>query len=78
MTHNEKIELAISELKALGVSKGAIAPPAFQLAWKLGVEIPPPHFLSFGALTMSLGSFFGALWGIFYVVHPLESSGLHR
>lgn len=65
MTHDEKIALVISELTARGVSKGAIAPPAFRLAWKLGVAIPPPHFLSFGALAMVMGTFFGVLWGIF-------------
>ena len=63
MNHGDKVALVISELTARGVSKGIIAPPVFRLAWKLGIAIPPPHFLSFGALAVVTGTFFGVLWG---------------
>jgi hypothetical protein len=65
MDHDKKVDLVIAELAARGISKAAIAPPLFRLAWKLGIPIPPPHFLSFGALAVVMGTFFGVLWGIF-------------
>jgi uncharacterized protein DUF6404 len=64
MTHEEKVALAISDLTTRGVSKGTVAPPLFKLAWKLGIAIPPPHFLSFFGLALLMGSFFGVLWGL--------------
>lgn len=63
MNHNEKVALLVSDLTARGIGKGAIAPPLFRLAWKFGVAIPPPHFLSFGAVATVTGTFFGVFWG---------------
>jgi hypothetical protein len=65
MTEKEKIALAISDLTARGVSKGVAAPPLFLLAWKLGIDLPPPLFISFTGLALVNGPFFGALWGLF-------------
>jgi hypothetical protein len=41
------------------------APPVFRLLWYLGSELPPPHFLNFGALVLVMGLPFGLLWGGF-------------
>ena len=43
----------------------AVAPPLFRLAWNLGLPIPPPQFLGFGALTAVMGVPFGVIWGAF-------------
>ena len=64
MTHDEKVALVISDLTARGLKKASIAPPAFWLAWKLGIPVPPPHFLSFGTIATVMGTVFGVLWGI--------------
>jgi len=64
MNHQEKIALAQEELAARGVGKMTVAPPLFLLAWKLGVAIPPPHFLGFGPLAFLMGGSFGVLWGV--------------
>jgi len=64
MNHQQKTELLVSDLASRGVGKMTIAPPAFALAWKLGIPIPPPHFLSFGTLALMMGGFFGVFWGI--------------
>lgn len=64
MTHEEKVAFAISDLTARGVSKGSVAPPVFQLAWKLGIQIPPPPFMSFFAVALFMGSFFAVGWGL--------------
>lgn len=64
MTHEEKVALAISDLTARGISKGAVAPPLFQLVWKLGIRIPPPHFKTFFGVALLTGSFFAMGWGL--------------
>ena len=38
------------------------APPVFRLLWRLGYELPPPHFLNFGTLIAVMGLPFGVLW----------------
>lgn len=65
MNHDEKVASVVTALTARGVSKGDIAPPIFRLVWKFGIAIPPPHFMSFGALATVMGSYFGVLWGVF-------------
>lgn len=64
MTHEQKIAFAISDLTGRGVSKGVVAPPLLLLAWKLGIAMPPPLFMSFTGLALLNGPFFGALWGL--------------
>ena len=63
MNHHEKVALLKEDLAARGVRKMTIAPPFFWLAWKMGVAVPPPHFLGFGALGLLMGGFFGVFWG---------------
>jgi hypothetical protein len=46
-----------------GLTKSTIAPPAFRLAWKLGVQVAPPMFASFVANFLIMGIFFGVAWG---------------
>lgn len=76
MNHDEKVALAVSDLTARGVKKGAISPPIFRLAWRLGIAIPPPHFLGFGGLAMIMGAFFGVLWGAFMWIFFWRDQGL--
>ena len=64
MTHKEKVAFAISDLTARGVGKGTLAPPLFQLAWKLCIPIPPPLFMNFYGVALLMGSFFGVFWGL--------------
>jgi hypothetical protein len=46
MTHREKVDYLLRDLKALKINKSLAAPPIFKLIWLLGFEIPPPMFLS--------------------------------
>jgi len=39
-------------------------PPALRLLWRLGVDVPPPHFASFSSTALALGTFFGFAWGL--------------
>jgi hypothetical protein len=65
MTHRQKVEHLISDLRKQGVSPSTVAPPFFRLLWTLGLDVPPPFFLGFLTLTLLMGAFFGTLWGVF-------------
>ena len=64
-TMNQKIASYVEDMERRGVRRNTSAPPVFRMLWRLGVNIPPPLFLSFGALFVLSGSTFGLLWGIF-------------
>jgi hypothetical protein len=52
------------DLAQRGVGAFTVAPPFFRLLWALGVELPPPLFLGFITLTVVMGGFFAASWGV--------------
>jgi hypothetical protein len=47
-----------------GVARSNIEPPLLRLLWRLGVPVRPPHFATFGATALGMGSFFGVGWGV--------------
>lgn len=63
-SHAAKIECLQLELASRGVKKNAAAPPFFRLLWKLGLEVPPPLFLSFAQNASFLGGLFAVGWGL--------------
>jgi Family of unknown function (DUF6404) len=64
VTHREKVTYAIEDLAQRGIDTATSAPPAWRVAWALGVKIPPPHFMGFTSLALSSGTLFGVLWGL--------------
>lgn len=62
MDAREKIEAALAHLKERGVKPMTAAPPVWRLFWRLGVDVPPPHFLGFGPHTLLLGLLFLVPW----------------
>lgn len=64
MTHAEKLQRMYRHMAALGVSPNTAAPPAWRLLWRLGFDVPPPLFLGFWPLAISMGTVFGVLWGV--------------
>jgi hypothetical protein len=64
MTHREKIDHLIEELRKRRVNPYAVAPPAFRLLWAIGLKVPPPFFLGFFSLAFSMGILFAVSWGI--------------
>lgn len=60
----EKLARAQARLAELGVPRSTIAPPVYRAAWKLGVELPPPLFASFGFLFLVQAILFATLWGL--------------
>ena len=61
MTHRQKVDHLIEGLGKQGVDSDKAAPPLFRLLWKLGLDLPPPFFLSFGKLALMMGTCFGVL-----------------
>jgi Family of unknown function (DUF6404) len=64
VTHREKVTYAIEDLAQRGVDTSTSAPPAWRVAWALGVKIPPPHFMGFASIALTSGILFGVLWGL--------------
>lgn len=46
-----------------GLAPGTYAPLLFRLLWKIGVNVPPPHFMGFTKLAMIWGTWFAVVWG---------------
>ncbi len=60
----QKREAALRLLETKGISHSNYAPPAARLLWRLGFDVPPPHFAGFGATALVAGSYFGVAWGL--------------
>lgn len=64
---------ALKLLDQAGIWELNAAPPMSRLLWRLGVNVPPPHFISFAASAVSNGVGFGIIWSLLlYVLHPLS------
>jgi hypothetical protein len=48
-THAAKVEFFVENLASYGVRRAAAAPPLYRLLWKIGLKLPPPAFLRYGA-----------------------------
>lgn len=64
MTFDEKVRSLQIHLAAYRIKAGASAPLLWRLMWKLGLKVPPPHFLRFLPLALICGSFFALSWGL--------------
>lgn len=58
MEHREKVQRMTSHMAAVGISRSTAAPPAWRLLWRLGIDVPPPLFMSFGTLAVTTGLVF--------------------
>lgn len=56
MTHTQKVERMYRHMAALGVSRSTAAPPAWRVLWRMGIEAPPPLFMSFMPVALVLAS----------------------
>ncbi len=64
MDHRQKVEHLLDDFDRRGIGRNTAAPPLYRLLWRLGVEIPPPHFAGFWPLALSTGPFFAVCWGL--------------
>lgn len=63
MTHARKLEIYKALMATRGVPASTAAPPLWQICWSLGLEIPPPLFMSPPSLFLLTGTMFGTLFG---------------
>lgn len=54
---------ALDLLAKTGMWRSNYEPPWLRLAWRLGFNVPPPHFLSFATNFFSAGTYFGVAFG---------------
>ncbi len=57
-----KREEALRLLKASGMRESNYLPPIVRLLWRLGFQVPPPHFVGAPAVALVAGVFFGVTW----------------
>lgn len=67
---------ALEILKATGIRRNNYEPPAVALLWKMGLQVPPPHFASFIASSLFAAVFFGVTWGLFMWFFVWSSDGM--
>ena len=54
---------ALRLLEQTGIRRSNYCPPLLRLLWRLGMEVPPPHFAGFLPTALLTGSFFALAWG---------------
>ncbi len=74
MNHDDKVEYMKRDLAIRGIGAWTTAPPLFRVLWAMGLEIPPPLFLSFVALVLLAGCFTAAIISLLMFVF-LDWSG---
>jgi len=65
MDHQAKVAHLVEDFKQRGIGQYTTAPPFYRLLWRMGIEVPPPHFASFGSIALMMGLYFGVAWGLF-------------
>lgn len=58
-------DAAIAELERTKMWPSNYAPPIYHFQRKLGMQVPPPHYMGFGRVMIGQGLFFGVIWGFF-------------
>ncbi len=66
MSERQKRELYFAEYVSKGMKKSLLQPPLFRLLWRLGIDVPPPHFLSGGMLMAIYGIGSGVLFVLLF------------
>jgi hypothetical protein len=63
METNQQREAALKLLASTGILRSNYEPPLLRLLWRLGLNVPPPHFASFWGNAVVSGVFFAVGWG---------------
>ncbi len=66
MTFYEKVEAFLAQAELEGISGWNVAPPVYRFFWWLGIEVPPPSFLSRPFVVVLEGFFFLLVFFLFY------------
>ncbi len=66
MMFYDKVEAFLSEAETLEIPLWNVAPPVYRFFWWLGIEIPPPSFLSRKYVVVLEGLFFSIIFLLFF------------
>jgi Na+/H+-dicarboxylate symporter len=58
------------------MSRSNYEPPVFRALWRIGFDIPPPHFVPFWKVTLFAAVLFGGVWGAFMWLTVWSRQGL--
>src|SRR5512146_344634 len=64
MPMNAKRATALRLLAATGMWRSNYEPPLVRLLWRCGVDVPPPHFMSFRNNAVIFGTAFSIVFGV--------------
>lgn len=64
VSSKEKLDAYRAWMLSKQIRPGTSVPLLWRLLWKLGVPVPPPHFVGFFPLWLICGCFFGPIWGL--------------
>ena len=64
MKTDQRREAALKALASAGMHRSNYEPPLLRLMWRLGWNVPPPHFAPFWGNAIVSGLFFGIAWGV--------------
>lgn len=65
MTFETRRAKALELLQSTGMSRSNYEPPLLRALWKIGINVPPPHFVPFWKVTLFTTLWFGGVWGGF-------------
>ena len=66
MTFYDKVEAFLREAETLDIPLWNVAPPVYRFFWWIGIEIPPPSFLSRRFVVALEGLFFTLIFWLFF------------
>lgn len=73
MTFQSRRDHALELLAGTGIWRSNYHPPYLRALWSMGVEVPPPHFVSFYRVVIYAGAWFGLpLGAMMWLLIPPE------
>jgi hypothetical protein len=76
MTSNARREEALKLLATTGLNRLNYAPPLVRMLWRMGFDVPPPHFASFFYSAAMSGIYFAVGLGLLMWLMLWSSHGV--
>jgi hypothetical protein len=64
MTFQSRRAQSLDILKSTGMRRSNYEPPFLRALWRMGVEIPPPHFMPFIQIAIFAAALCSIVWGV--------------
>ena len=76
MTFHSRRAQSLAILKGTGIWRSNYEPPYLRALWRIGFEIPPPHFVPFSQIVTFATAWFSIVWGAIMWVFTWSTQGL--